>query len=83
MLLLGLPALPLMWLLHIAYHWPHAKDPERGLIQPTLSRHMKIAGVGVAVWTVAFITWWAVFATQRVKLGSLGDALVVVDVKGL
>ncbi|KAI9172900.1 hypothetical protein H9P43_007031 [Blastocladiella emersonii ATCC 22665] len=68
MLFLGIPALPLMWLLQIAYVLPHA--------------HIKYATVGVAFWTILFVTWWALFATHRRAWGAFGDALVVVDVKG-
>ncbi|KAI9222047.1 hypothetical protein BC828DRAFT_379441 [Blastocladiella britannica] len=82
MLAIGVPALPLMWLVHIFYTWPLAHAPHHARIAPTLRRHMTWAGAGVLVYFVAFVSWWAVFATHRVSMGPLGDSLVVVDVKG-
>ncbi|KNE57525.1 hypothetical protein AMAG_03228 [Allomyces macrogynus ATCC 38327] len=83
MLLGGIPCLPLLWLVHILFHYPLTKEADRSpSLAPTLRRHMTWAAIGVVFWGIALIAWWATFVQLRESLGVTGDTLVVVDIKG-
>ncbi|KAJ1515384.1 hypothetical protein HMI54_011769 [Coelomomyces lativittatus] len=82
MLLGGCFCLPLLWLLHLAYHLPMLKQPGYHPIQGNLKKHLYLAGSGAFFWTCIFIGWWVTFTYLRNSLDVTGDRLSVVIPKG-